>query len=558
VDRRTLGRQALNELQQFSIPGDGRKFTEIYNVQLLSSNTIDPVCRVAITTIQRLYSILKGDPDYDSGNEETSAASLAQLRKAPDPIEYNPAVPIETFDFIVTDKCHRSIYNLWRQVLEYFDSFLIGLTATPSKNTLGFFNQNVMPPYTYADAVADGVNVDFDIYRIGTRITSSGSRVESGYWIDKRDRLTRARRAELLDTDFSYTADDLNRDVVAPDQIRTVVREFRDRLFTDIFPGRTEVPKTLIFARDDSHADDIVQIVRKEFGKGNDFCQKITYRTGKVRVPKQVSREDGAVETVVEWVDAGDKPDGVLAFFRTTYNPRIVVTVDMIATGTDVRPLEILFFMRDVRSLNYFEQMKGRGVRVLSSDELRGVTPDAEAKDRFVIVDAVGVTDHPQIESRPLERQPHVPLDKLLEAVALGSTDTDLVSSLASRLAPDHRRRPEIARTGGRHRQQGRSDPIRIFAGRQRQSRRVDQRIRAVSHRAQGRNRGSTDSLQPSLPLPPALQTGARPGRSHPQAASRMDHRGALAGLRNSRPLPRPRLGRAGLHQHRLSGQVRH
>jgi type I restriction enzyme R subunit len=440
VDRRTLGRQALNEFQQFSIPGDGRKFTEIYNVQLLSSNTIDPVGRVAITTIQRLYSILKGEPDYDSGNEETSAASLAQLRKAPDPIEYNPAVPIETFDFIVTDECHRSIYNLWRQVLEYFDAFLIGLTATPSKNTLGFFNQNVMPPYTYADAVADGVNVDFDIYKIGTRITSSGSRVESGYWIDKRDRLTRARRAELLDTDFSYTSDDLNRDVVAPDQIRTVVREFRDKLFTDIFPGRTEVPKTLIFARDDSHADDIVQIVREEFGKGNDFCQKITYRTGKVRVPRQVSREDGAVETVVEWVDAGDKPDGILAFFRTTYNPRIVVTVDMIATGTDVRPLEILFFMRDVRSLNYFEQMKGRGVRVLSPDELRGVTPDAVTKDRFVIVDAVGVTDHPQIESRPLERQPHVPLEKLLEAVALGSTDTDLVSSLASRLARLDRR----------------------------------------------------------------------------------------------------------------------
>ncbi len=266
VDRRTLGRQALNEFQQFSIPGDGRKFTEIYNVQLLSSNAIDPVCRVAITTIQRLYSILKGEPDYDSGNEETSAASLAQLRKAPDPIEYNSAVPVETFDFIVTDECHRSIYNLWRQVLEYFDSFLIGLTATPSKNTLGFFNQNVMPAYTYTDAVADGVNVGFDVYKIDTRITSSGSRVESGYWIDKRDRLTRARRAELLDADFSYTSDDLNRDVVAPDQIRTVVREFRNKLFTDIFPNRTEVPKTLIFARDDSHADDIVQIVREEFG----------------------------------------------------------------------------------------------------------------------------------------------------------------------------------------------------------------------------------------------------------------------------------------------------
>jgi type I restriction enzyme R subunit len=251
-------------------PATAAKFTEIYNVQLLSSNTIDPVCRVAITTIQRLYSILKGDPDYDAGNEETSAATLASLNQAPGPIEYNPAVPIETFDFVVTDECHRSIYNLWRQVLEYFDSFLIGLTATPSKNTLGFFYQNVMRPYTHEDAVADGVNVGFDIYKINTRITSAGSRVDSGFWIDKRDRLTRARRAELLDADFSYTADQLNRDVVAPDQIRTVVREFRDKLFSDIFPGRTEVPKTLVFARDDSHADDIVQIVREEFGKGNE------------------------------------------------------------------------------------------------------------------------------------------------------------------------------------------------------------------------------------------------------------------------------------------------
>src|ERR1035438_5296629 len=455
VDRRTLGRQALNEFQQFSIPGDGRKFTEIYNVQLLSSNTIDPVCRVAITTIQRLYSILKGEPDYDPGNEETSAASLAQLRKAPDPIEYNSAIPVETFDFIVTDECHRSIYNLWRQVLEYFDSFLIGPTATPSKNTLGFFNQNAMPPYSYADAVADGVNVDFDVYKIGTRITAAGARVESGYWIDKRDRLTRARRAELLDTDFSYTSEDLNRDVVAPDQIRTVVREFRDKLFTDIFPGRTEVPKTLIFARDDSHADDIVQIVREEFGKGNDFCQKITYRTGKIRVP--IERAPAMVAQALspatagplsEWLTSGDKPDAILQLFRTTYNPRIVVTVDMIATGTDVRPLEILFFLRDVRSLNYFEQMKGRGVRVLSTDELRGVTPDAETKDRFVIVDAVGVTDHPLIETHPLDRQPHVPLEKLLEAVALGSTDKDLVSSLASRLARLDRRMSQPGKTG--------------------------------------------------------------------------------------------------------------
>jgi type I restriction enzyme R subunit len=426
VDRANLGRQATAEFQQFATPDTGRKFTELYNVQHLTSNQLDSVSRVTICTIQRLYSMLRGE-ELPEDLDEVSGFELAAADNRPREVAYNPAIPIETFDFIVTDECHRSIYNLWRQVLEYFDSFLIGLTATPSKNTLGFFNQNVMPAYTYADAVADGVNVDFDVYKIGTRITSSGSRVESGYWIDKRDRLTRARRAELLDTDLTYTSEDLNRDVVAPDQIRTLVREFRDKLFTDIFPGRTEVPKTLVFARDDSHADDIVQIVREEFGKGNDFCQKITYRTGKVRVSRQVKREDGTEETVTEWVDAGDKADGILNFFRTTYNPRIVVTVDMIATGTDVRPLEILFFMRDVRSLNYFEQMKGRGVRVLSSDELRGVTPDATTKDRFVIVDAVGVTDHPHIESRPLERQPRVPLDKLLEAAALGATDTDLV-----------------------------------------------------------------------------------------------------------------------------------
>jgi type I restriction enzyme, R subunit len=284
------------------------------------------------------------------------------------------------------------------------------------------------------------VNVDFDIYKIDTRITAAGSRVESGFWIDKRDRLTRARRAELLDTDFSYTAGQLNRDVVAPDQIRTVVREFREKLFTEIFPGRTEVPKTLVFARDDSHADDVVQIVREEFGKGNEFCQKITYRTGKVRVARHVMREDGTEETVSEWLETGERPDGILALFRTSYNPRIVVTVDMIATGTDVRPLEILFFLRDVRSLNYFEQMKGRGVRIISPDDLRGVTPDAAAKDRFVIVDAVGVTDHPLVETRPLERKLAVPLEKLLEAVALGTTDKELVSSLASRLARLDRR----------------------------------------------------------------------------------------------------------------------
>ena len=109
---------------------------------------------------------------------------------------YNPAIPPETFDVIITDECHRSIYNLWRQVLEYFDGYLIGLTATPSKQTFGFFNQNLVMEYPRARAVADGVNVDGQVYRIRTQITQGGSQVEAGYYVDKRDKLTRAVRWE--------------------------------------------------------------------------------------------------------------------------------------------------------------------------------------------------------------------------------------------------------------------------------------------------------------------------------------------------------------------------
>jgi type I restriction enzyme R subunit len=218
---------------------------------------------------------------------------------------------------------------------------------------------------------------------IRTYISEHGSTVNAGFYVDKRDKLTRKVRWQQLDDDFRYAANELDRSVVAKDQIRTIIQTFRDRLFTEIFPGRTEVPKTLIFAKDDSHADDIVQIVREEFGKGNDFAQKITYRTGTAR---HVA-ENGDVT----WINTGAKPEHLLSSFRNSYNPRIAVTVDMIATGTDIKPLEIVFFMRSVRSRNFFEQMKGRGTRVIESDDLRAVTPDARFKTHFIIVDAVGL-----------------------------------------------------------------------------------------------------------------------------------------------------------------------
>ena len=295
VDRRTLGEQALNEFKQYVTPDDGRKFTELYNVQHLTSNTLDPVSRVCITTIQRLYSMLKGEGELDSQAEDQSLFDVTPAGEAPLEISYNPQIPIESFDFVITDECHRSIYNLWRQVLEYFDAFLIGMTATPSKQTLGFFNQNLVMEYNHERAVADGVNVGYEVYRIETEITSRGGKVEAGYYIDIRDKLTREKRWEMLDEDLEYEPRQLDRNVVATDQIRTVVRTFKDKL-PEIFPHRREVPKTLVFAKDDSHAEDIVRIVREEFGKGNDFCKKITYRTE-------------------------EKPENLIASFRNSPNP---------------------------------------------------------------------------------------------------------------------------------------------------------------------------------------------------------------------------------------------
>ncbi|HTW91053.1 MAG TPA: DEAD/DEAH box helicase family protein [bacterium] len=411
VDRNNLGRQTRREFQQYATPDDGRKFTELYNVQHLTSNTFDPVSRVCITTIQRLYSMLRGEPDLDPELEEKSMFDTAAFDERPKDVAYNPNLPIETFDFVITDECHRSIYHLWRQVLEYFDAFVIGLTATPSKQTFGFFNQNLVMEYNHERAVADGVNVGYDVYRIKTEITDKGGKVDAGYHVDRRDKLTRKTRWEQLDDDFVYDGRELDRSVVAPDQIRTIVRTFKAKLPTELFPGRTEVPKTLIFAKDDSHAEDIVGIVREEFGQGNDFCKKITYRT------------------------TGEKPEDLIASFRNSFNPRIAVTVDMISTGTDIRPLECLIFMRDTKSSLYFDQMKGRGMRVIDPNELQAVTPDAKSKTRFVIVDAVGVFESDKTQTRSLERKRTVPFDKLLDEVALGRHDEDTVSSLAGRSA---------------------------------------------------------------------------------------------------------------------------
>jgi len=414
VDRGNLGEQAEKEFANYRTPDDNRKFTGLYNVQRLETNTIGASSKVVISTIQRLYSMLKGEPEFDPEQEEESLFEIEDaLPKEPLPVVYNTAIPPEYFDVIIIDECHRSIYSLWRRVLEYFDAYLIGLTATPAKHTFGFFNQNLVMEYSHDEAVADGVNVDFEVYRIRTRISEKGSTIkaEGDMQVGIRDRQTRKVRWEKPDEDVTYKADELVKNVVAKDQIRTIIQTFKKKLPTEIFPGRNEVPKTLIFAKDDSHAEDIVEIVREEFGKGNEFCQKITYKT------------------------TGAKPKDLIQDFRNSYQPRIAVTVDMIATGTDIKPIEVVMFMRTVKSRVLFEQMKGRGVRVIGQDDLKAVTPDAKTKTHFVIVDCVGVTETKLADTQPLERKKNVSFKAILEHVSLGGTDPAYLSSLASRLS---------------------------------------------------------------------------------------------------------------------------
>ena len=409
VDTRNLGKQAHQEFMAYTPPDDGRKFTELYNVQRLTGSSIDPHAQVCISTIQRMYSQLAGQP-IDESAEDASPNETMTVGKAPPPVAYNPNIPIEAFDFVIIDECHRSIYNLWKQVLDYFDAFLIGLTATPDKRTFGFFNTNIVAEYSYEQSVVDGVNVGYDVFEIVTDITQRGALIEAKEWVDHRDRQTRAKRWAQAEDDVTYTGQELDRSVVNPNQIREVIQAMKTAVETKIFPTRKETPKTLIFAKTDSHADDIIRMVREVYGQGNAFCKKVTYK-------------------------AEEDTDTILSNFRNDYNPRIAVTVDMIATGTDVKPLEVLLFMRDVRSRGYYEQMKGRGVRSLGFEALKSVSNSADsAKARFVLIDAVGVEKSLKTESRPLEKKPGVPLKDLLQAVAMNLRDDDTVLSLANRL----------------------------------------------------------------------------------------------------------------------------
>ena len=328
VDRGNLGDQTRQEFENFEVPEDGRKFTDIYNVQHLNNNKIVGVNRVVISTIQRMYSILKGEEELDP-EKENDESFMGDPTMKVEPLEYNKKIPIEEFDFVIVDECHRSIYNLWKQVLDYFDSFMIGLTATPSKSTIGFFDSNLVMEYTHEEAVADQVNVDFTVYNIRTKITKSGSKIEKGETILKRDIRTRKKRWYVLEDDVQYGADQLDKAVVAKDQIIKIIRTFKEKVLTEIFPGRKHVPKTLIYAKDDNHAEEIVKIVREEFNEGNDFAVKITYKT-----------EDFA--------------------YLLFYHPKEVLETGEVVFNTDLKKMKI--------SPEHAEKLFNKAIKLLNSD----------------------------------------------------------------------------------------------------------------------------------------------------------------------------------------------
>ncbi|MFF2066797.1 MULTISPECIES: DEAD/DEAH box helicase family protein [unclassified Streptomyces] len=465
VDRFNLGDQAYREYRDFQ-PADSKKpLHEEFPLKHLSGarSGLADSDKIVITTIQRLWCMLTGRTPPEPGSEETrnfEGGGTAGLGKALPEVRYSPMLPPDSFDFIVIDECHRSIYGAWRPVLEYFDAHIVGLTATPIGPTFAFFENNLVSQYTYEEAVADEVNVDYDVYRISTRITRDGSKIPAisetqapdgtvekiNTVVAQVDRVTREQHWHQQEEDDEYTAAELNGRVESTSQIRTVVETFRDRLFTEIFPAdadpdtgeilhqRSIVPKTLIFAATNRHADAIVAEVRRAWNAGDRFCLKINSET--------------------------TNPAKAIRDFRNESEVRIAVTVDMIATGTDIPALECLVFMRDVHTWSYFEQMKGRGARLIKPEDLRRVTEDAVCKDRFVIVDVVGVTEHPMIDARPLVRDDlrELPsLERLLRACAEGaSLSVADVSTLAGRLSRLGQRLDEqqLARiegcTGGR------------------------------------------------------------------------------------------------------------
>ncbi|MCM1297216.1 MAG: DEAD/DEAH box helicase family protein, partial [Muribaculaceae bacterium] len=426
VDRNNLGKQAEGEFGTFRLTESGDPLNTIFSVNRLKSANVKEGDQVVVSTIQRLFSLLTGQPIEDNDDDEEATEDVRGAVTLPP----NPNLPPDFFDMIIIDECHRSIYGNWRAVLEYFSSAkLVGLTATPVPETMAFFNNNRVVNYTLEQSIVDGVNVPERIYRIKTKAEEGGA-IREGDKFHKITRYTGKVEDVRSNAVESYTAKELNRSIINPAQIKLVLETYRDAVFTEMFtdpqrePNMDYLPKTLIFALNDAHATNIVNIAKEVFGRTDDrFVQKITY-------------------------SAGDS-NALIRSFRNDKDFRIAVTVTLVATGTDVKPLEVLLFMRDVESLPLYTQMKGRGVRTIGDEQLRNVTPNAFSKDCFYLVDAVGVTEHEKSISSPNDDTPTqiITLKQLLERISHGEVNDDYLKLLAGRLSRIHNRAKEEERS---------------------------------------------------------------------------------------------------------------
>ena len=414
VDRNNLGKQAEGEFGMFRLTENGEPFNTIYTVSRLKSGKIPEDANVVISTIQRLFSLLKGEVITDGDDDENySSEEVADII-----LPANLTLPPDYFDMIIIDECHRSIYGSWRKVLDYFNTAkMVGLTATPAPETLAFFNNNRIVNYTLEKSISDGVNVDYRVYRIKTKATEDGGAIREGEKVKKITRYTGTVEDIKAREESTYTRNELNRSIINPAQIKLVLETYRDAVYGEMFADRDKnfdyLPKTLIFALNDAHASNIVKIAKEVFGRSDDkFVQKITY-------------------------SAGDSNE-LIRQFRNNKEFRIAVTVTLVATGTDVKPLEVVMFMRDVESDSLYTQMKGRGVRTIGDEALRNVTPNAYSKDLFYLVDAVGVTEHEMTVTRPgTDDEPKqvITLKELLERITHGNVQDEFLRLLAGRLA---------------------------------------------------------------------------------------------------------------------------
>lgn len=353
VDRRALAAQAIKAFASHD-PEPGLKFDRIYEVYsqrfqtedleegekfdpkvLPNSYLTDPKPEntfVYVSTIQRLTVNLFGKTAAFGNDDSDEEDDAEQLR-----------IPTHAFDIIIADECHRGYtaqeLAVWRATLEHFDAIKIGLTATPAAHTTTYF-RDVVFRYEYERAVREGYLVDYDLVAVHSTVRMNGAFLSKGELVGVVDTSTGTERMDYLEDERNYDAASVERDVTIPDSNRKILLELKK--YAEEHEKRYgRFPKTLIFASNDlphtSHANQLVEMARDIFERGNDFAVKIT---GRVDRPLQRIRE-----------------------FRNRPQPYIAVTVDLLSTGVDIPDLEFIVFLRPVKSRILFEQMLGRGTR---------------------------------------------------------------------------------------------------------------------------------------------------------------------------------------------------